>query len=191
MLGLWWARLLNFLAAVSGNGASGGGSFESIATVTPSGVSTITFSSIPSTYQHLQIRAIAKRDSASTSGSSSLRFNGDTGSNYVRHFLRGNGSAATAGSATAQTSIECFEHTGNDASVANMMGVLVCDIHDYASSTKNKVIRTVSGNDQNGAGNIYLTSGLWLSTAAVTSVTLFSSANYLNTTFALYGIKGA
>ena len=165
--------------------------FESIATITPSGVSTITFSSIPSTYQHLQIRAIAKRDTATTSGSSNLRFNGDTASNYVRHFFRGSGAAATAGSATAQTSIECFEHTGNDAAVTNMMGVLICDIHDYASSTKNKVIRTVSGNDQNGAGNIYLTSGLWLSTAAVTSITLFTTANYLNTTFALYGIKGA
>ena len=71
------------------------------------------------------------------------------------------------------------------------MGVSIIDIHDYASSTKNKVIRTVSGNDQNGAGNIYLTSGLWLSTAAVTSITLFTTANYLNTTFALYGVKGA
>lgn len=165
--------------------------FESIATITPSGVSTITFSAIPSTYQHLQVRAIAKRDSASTSGSSNLRLNGDTGSNYVRHFLRGSGAAATAGASTGQTSIECFEHTGNDAAVANMMGVLILDVHDYASTTKNKVIRTISGNDQNGAGNIYLTSGLWLNTSAITSLTLFSSTNYLNTTFALYGIKGA
>lgn len=165
-------------------------SFESIATSTPSGVSTITFSSIPSTFKHLQIRAIAKRDTATTSGSSNLRFNSDTGSNYARHFLRGSGAAASAGSGTAQTSIECFEHTGNDAAVANMVGVCIIDILDYASTTKNKVIRSLSGNDQNGAGNIYLTSGLWLSTSAVTSITLFTSANYLNTTFALYGIKG-
>jgi hypothetical protein len=165
-------------------------SFESIATITPSGVSTITFSGIPSTYKHLQVRAIAKRDTATTSGSSNLRFNGDTGSNYVRHFLRGSGSAASAGAGTAQTSIECFEHTGNEAAVTNMMGVLILDIHDYASTTNNKTIRSLSGTDQNGAGNIYLTSGLWLSTAAVTSLTLFTSANYLNTTFSLYGIKG-
>ena len=164
--------------------------YESIATLTPSGVSTITFSSIPSTYSSLQIRAIAKRDTATTSGSTNLRFNGDTASNYVRHYLRGNGSAASASASTAQTSIECFEHTGNDAAVTNVMGVLILDIQDYASSTKNKVIRSLSGNDRNGAGNIYLTSGLWLSTAAVTSITLFSAANYLNTTFALYGIKG-
>jgi hypothetical protein len=165
-------------------------SYESIASITPSGVSTITFSSIPSTYVSLQVRAIAKRDSASTSGSSNLQLNSDTGSNYTRHFLRGSGSAATAGGSTSQTSIECFEHTGNDASVANMMGVLICDIQDYASTTKYKTVRTISGNDQNGAGNIYLTSGLWLSTSAVTSITFFSSTNYLNTTFALYGIKG-
>ena len=180
----------NSIAGFLGTGvAASTSSYESIATSTPSGVSTITFSSIPSTYSSLQIRAIAKRDSASTSGSSNLRFNGDTAANYVRHFLRGSGAAATAGASTAQTSIECFEHTGNDAAVTNMMGVLILDIQDYASTTKNKVIRTISGNDQNGAGNIYLTSGLWLSTAAVTSITLFSSTNYLNTTFALYGIK--
>ena len=71
-----------------------------------------------------------------------------------------------------------------------MMGVLILDVHDYASTSKNKTIRSLNGNDQNGAGDIYLTSGLWLSTAAVTSLTLFTSANYLNTTFSLYGIKG-
>lgn len=182
---------LKLLGTISSSVQKASTAFESIATSTPSGVSTITFNSIPGTYQHLQIRAIAKRDTATTSGSSNLRFNGDTGSNYVRHFLRGSGSAASAGASTSQTSIECFEHTGNDAAVNNMMGVLICDILDYASSTKNTTIRTISGNDQNGAGNIYLTSGLWLSTAAVTSITLFTTANYLNTTFALYGIRGA
>ena len=182
--------LNTLLGTLSSGVAASTSSYESIASITPSGVSTITFSSIPSTYASLQVRAIAKRDSASTSGSSNLQLNSDTGSNYTRHFLRGNGSAATAGGSTSQTSIECFEHTGNDASVANMMGVLICDIHDYASTTKYKTIRTISGNDQNGAGNIYLTSGLWLSTSAVNSITFFSSTNYLNTTFALYGIKG-
>ena len=150
---------------------------------------TITFSNIPSTYQHLQVRAIAKRDTGTTAGSSNLRFNGDTGSNYTRHFLRGSGSAASAGGQTSQTSIECFEHTGNDP-VNSIMGVLILDVLDYASTTKYKTVRTISGNDRNGGGDIYLTSGLWLSTSAVTSLTLFSTGNYLNSTFALYGIKG-
>jgi hypothetical protein len=175
---------------LAGNAAFNPSSYESIATSTPSGVSTITFSSIPATYSSLQIRAIAKRDTAGASGSTNLRFNGDTAANYVRHYLRGDGATVSIGNSLSQTSIECFEHTGNSG-VTNMMGVLILDIQDYASTTKYKVIRSASGNDQNGAGNIYLTSGLWLSTSAVTSITLFSSANYLQTTFALYGIKGA
>lgn len=182
--------LQNFTLGTFSQGAVGGTSFESIATITPSGVSTITFSSIPSTFQHLQVRAIAKRDTVTTGGSSNLRFNGDTGSNYTRHFLRGSGSAASAGGSTSQTSIECFEHTGNDP-VNSIMGVLILDVLDYASTSKYKTVRTISGNDNNGSGNIYLTSGLWLSTSAVTSLTLFTTANYLNSTFALYGIKGA
>lgn len=181
---------LRLLGTIASSVQKASTAFESIATITPSGVSTITFSSIPGTYQHLQVRAIAKRDTGTTGGSSNLRFNGDTGSNYTRHFLRGSGSAASAGGSTSQTSIECFEHTGNDP-VNSIMGVLILDVLDYASTSKYKTVRTISGNDNNGSGNIYLTSGLWLSTSAVTSLTLFTTANYLNSTFALYGIKGA
>jgi len=167
------------------------GKYESIASVTPSGVSTITFSSIPSTYVSLQVRAIGKRDTATTGGSANLRFNGDTGSNYAKHQLRGNGSTVTASGSASQSQIECFEYSGSDASVANMMGVLICDIHDYASTTKNKTVRVLNGVDFNGSGSVYLFSGLWMNTAAITSLTFYTSANYLNTTFALYGIKGA
>jgi hypothetical protein len=164
-------------------------SFESIETITPSGVSTITFSSIPATYKSLQIRAIGKRDSASTGGSANLRFNGDTGSNYAKHQLRGDGSTASASGSVSQSQIECFEFAGGDASVNNMVGALVCDVLDYASTTKYKTVRVFNGVDFNGSGSVYLFSGLWMSTAAINSLTFYTSANYLTTTFALYGVN--
>ena len=69
-------------------------SFESIATVTVSGsnVSSITFSSIPGTYTHLQIRAFMV---SGLSANNQWRFNGDSGNNYTWHQLQGDGSGAS------------------------------------------------------------------------------------------------
>jgi len=187
--------LLNFLAAVSGNGAGGGGSFESIATATGTGSSgTITFSSIPSTYQHLQIRYVCRSSRASTDDGINLQFNSDTGSNYARHQLFGNGATASASGGTTQSNIPVGVATA--ASVAaNIIGVGIIDIHDYASATKYKTIRSFSGDDQNNTnGILYLRSGLWQSTTAISSISLISSSSSnwtTQTTFALYGIKGA
>jgi len=76
---------------------------------------------------------------------------------------------------------------------ADIMGTSIIDVHDYASTTKNKTVRTMTGFDSNGAGQITLVSSLWMSTAAITSMSIISSvgSNFTtNSTFALYGIKG-
>ena len=61
-----------------------GSDFYQIATTTVGGggTSSITFSSIPQTYTHLQIRLLGKY---AVSGDTTLiRVNGDTGNNYTR-----------------------------------------------------------------------------------------------------------
>jgi hypothetical protein len=65
-------------------------------------------------------------------------------------------------------------------------------IHFSASTTKNKTLRSFTGQDRNGAGQMWLTSGLWMSTSAINRVDLFVSGVLWTTdsTFALYGIKG-
>lgn len=153
--------------------------------------SSVTFSSIPQTYSSLQIRAISRTNQAAEIDDFAIQFNSDTGSNYVRHLLYGTGSVAEANQQTAQSRIVMGRGTGSSAA-ANMFGVSITDIHDYASTTKNKTTRTLNGYDLNGSGLIYLQSGLWLSTSAVTSITLFSTSSstfQTGTTFALYGIK--
>lgn len=182
--------MLNFLAAVSGNGAGGGGSFESIATATGTGSSgTITFTSIPNTYQHLQIRM---QYINSTGGlyNVSMTFNNDSGSNYVVHRLFGNGATPTASATTAGSSLQAGIGTGT-----SYVGVSVIDIHDYASTTKNKVTRTITGREDNSGttnSSIMLNSGLWLNTNAINRIDLTVGANFTTaSTIALYGIKGA
>lgn len=169
-------------------------SFESIATATGTGSSgTITFSSIPSTYQHLQIRVMTR--SSSTGRNIQVRFNSDTGSNYAQHNLRGNGSTAAAAGSASTTEIEAG-WIATSADATNVMGVSLIDVHDYASTTKNKTLRAISGLDNNGGTTnerIYLYSGLWMNTAAINSISLISNSGNWTTasTFALYGIKGA
>ena len=123
-----------------------------------------------------------------------IRFNSDSGSNYSDHNLVGDGSTASAngnGTNTAMTTISNVFPDSN-ASYANMFGVAIIDIIDYASTTKYKTIRRIDGADENGIGRISLASGSWRSTSAVTSITITDSRNNWTSTstFALYGIKG-
>ena len=170
------------------------GAFESIATVTSSGsTGTVTFSSIPSTYKALQLRLMVRCGRSSTVDQLRLQLNGDTGTNYTRHLLTGTGAAATASGTTAATSINLLNIPAASAT-ADIFGTAIIDIQDYQSTSKNTTIRYVNGQDTNGGGNIYLGSGLWVNTAAVTSIYLepLNVANFASgSTFSLYGIKGA
>lgn len=184
--------MLNFIAAIGSAAAGGGGSFESIATATGTGSSgTITFSSIPGTYQHLQLRYFAL--STSGTGGLQLNVNSDTASNYARHQLSADGSSVSAFGA-ANVSAWYVEPSGfGIQDVQPAVGII--DIHDYSNTSKFKTMRCVAGIDINGSGGgIILRSCLWRSTNAITSITLALNAGQSFTTstrFALYGIKGA
>jgi hypothetical protein len=186
--------MLNTLAGIiASSGGAAGGDYESIATVTvgSGGQSSISFTSIPSTYQHLQIRGIMRSATASTDDDPLFRFNSDTGANYVRHQIFGSGSTAGASAATGQTSVQ--GQGAGDTAPANVFGANVVDILDYANTNKYKTVRTLAGTDQNGYGFIVLRSGLWLNTAAINSITIItlSGSNFKQySSFALYGIKG-
>jgi hypothetical protein len=174
------------------------GSYESIATTTVGvgGTSTITFSSIPSTFKHLQIRAIGRTANAVTADQAKLQMNSDTStSSYAFHQLIGDGASATAagyGSGIVAGIVPVIRFTGASAT-ASIFGVTVFDILDYTSTAKYKTVRCLTGYDSNGSGQMQLTSGVWLSTSAVTSldITMQGSGNFVQySSFALYGIKG-
>jgi hypothetical protein len=171
------------------------GAMDSITTVVvdASGTSSITFSSIPQTYTHLQIRFMARDNRASNPLDTLLmRFNSDTASNYYMHYLNGNGSTATAGGFSS-TGIEVYRIAGATAGTS-MFGAGIIDILDYKSTSKNKTSRALSGSDQNGSGEVVLNSGLWFATpAAINTVTLTPTNGSLfseSSSFALYGVRG-
>jgi hypothetical protein len=149
-------------------------SYESIATTTvgSGGASTITFSSIPSTYQHLQIRSIARGPNADTQTTLRIRLNSDTGSNYSYHRLIGTGSAASStGGGAFDYSYFYFGSSGTTTG-SNVFGVSVIDILDYANTSKNTTLRFLGGIDSNGDGGVGLGSSAWYNTAAVNTLTL-------------------
>lgn len=171
------------------------GSFESIATtaVGSGGQTTITFSSIPSTYKHLQLRFIAKANYAANIFSLGIRYNSDSGTNYTFHSVYGNGTSALA---TGNTSYN-YDYTTAvmGTSTANVFAANIVDILDYADTAKFKTIRTLNGADVNGSGgSVALASSLWQSTSAINSISLSTGGygDFLQYShFALYGIKGA
>lgn len=169
-----------------------GGSLESIATITAGsgGTTSVTFSDIPGGFQHLQVRALLYgTGGAGSAGWLSARANGNTNSGQRSHRIRATGSTCVA----ENSSDNQMYHALIDNSSAGAYAAFVLDILDYASTTKNKTFRGFSGNDRNGAGDLILSSSLYASTSAITSLTLLTTSMTLtyaqHSTWALYGVR--
>ena len=182
-------------SAISGNLFSS--DYESIQTVTlGSSQSSITFSSIPATFKHLQIRWISQDDRA-TYPISEIKcvFNSDTGANYSYHQLSGDGGSVYGGSGSSASFIQ-IEQGGT--TTGGTFGGGVMDVLDYASTSIYKTTRALGGEMTNADyggyyGIIALNSGNWRSTSAITSMTFsprYASNFTQYTKYALYGIKG-
>jgi len=169
--------------------------FFKIATVTGTGSSgNITFSSIPNTYKSLQIRINAIPSIANIT--TWLQFNGVySGNTYAFHNLSANpnnyGITATgAGNANWMA----FFEQGVMSNVYPNTAII--DIIDYANTSKYKTAKVFCGvndNTTNANEAIELTSGLWESTAAISSMSFrvdpYGATFSTSSTFTLYGIS--
>lgn len=172
-------------------------SYESIATVSLSsaGASSISFTSIPSTYQHLQLRLLMRCDSSAGYGNVALvRFNGSSTGIYAYHtLLTIDGSTVYADYDINRTNLPTMRMPSQYFG-ANIFGAGVIDVLDYADTNKFKTTRTLgSFNANTSTCTVNLTSGLWRSTAAINEITITddSAAGFSRYSHvALYGIKG-
>lgn len=182
--------MLNNLVALLDSGvAASTTSYESIATVTvgAGGSSSITFSSIPSTYKHLQLR-FSTQATASSSLYIKMNFNSDTAANYSYHQLFGDGTSASANAGASAS----FGIASNGVNSATGFTGGVIDLLEYSNTNIYKTQRALTGTDLNGSGTIYLVSSNWRSTSAINRIDLVLSANNFAqySQFALYGVKG-
>ena len=193
-LGIWASQISGHLYS---------NSYEAIQTVTvgAGGASSVSFTSIPSTYKHLQIRLLARSTFNNAAfGTCDFYVTDATPSSTVTylnaHSLRGDGANASAYVATGSLTLKNSIPTAITA--ANTFGVAVVDILDYANTNKNITVRTLGGADLNGAtpgsswnGGVCLTSELITRTLATSALTLVVDGNFVQySSFALYGIKG-
>lgn len=175
---------------LAGNTAYAPGVYESIASATGTGASgTITFSSIPSTYTSLQIRLLG--NTSTFQASWGLRINGSSATaDYYAHYLTGNTSTTTAGSFLATND---YMWCGQTSGITANPNVAIIDIHNYALTTNRKTVRTFTGYSNfgvTGVEDITLSSGLYMQTTAITSLSIFCGSNWTSTTqVALYGVK--
>jgi hypothetical protein len=169
-------------------------SYESIATTTlASNQTTITFSSIPQTYKHLQLRILARTTRTAGTDLMSIRMNSDSSSIYSDHFLIGDGTAAGTDKDVSATKIN-IQRVASDNLSANIFSTFVIDILDYTNTNKYKTTRSLGGFDSNGDGRIVLGSGLYMSTSAISTLTIqgieYTTDYKQYSSFALYGIRG-
>ncbi|CAB4173660.1 hypothetical protein UFOVP1255_8 [uncultured Caudovirales phage] len=185
----------NMIAAYLGTPTANASlAFDSIQTTTvgAGGSATISFTSIPGTYTHLQIRAICRDTNATTSTvGATAQFNSDTGANYTQHVLYGTG-AADASAGTASTTTLSIGNYPKGSETANAFGTFICDILDYGNTNKYKTVRSLMGYDGNNTNGILgMRTGLWMNTAAVTRIDISSASTAFAqySSFALYGVK--
>jgi hypothetical protein len=163
------------------------GDYESIATTTvgAGGQATVTFSSIPSTYKHLQLRIIARSAGTSLAGLyMSINSSVDP---VIGHYIVGDGSTVTA----AANGNKQYGWAIGSSQLANTFTAEVIDILDYANTNKNKTVRSLAGYELNGSGGIALFSGLFNTTAAINALNIYLPTGNIGqySSFALYGIK--
>lgn len=161
-------------------------------TLITSNTTSVTFSNLgdySSTYKHLQLRVTTRNTRAVNSNAESMRFNGDTGSNYWNHGMQGDGSSVSSYGNSGNT-FEPIMGAGSTAA-SNVFGASIVDILDPFNANKNTVARGFGGSvtDTNRIG---IRTGLWLNTASITSITILGNAGDFvsGSRFSLYGIRG-
>jgi hypothetical protein len=158
--------------------------YTALATVTlGSSASSVTFSSIPSTYRDL---IFVMRAGTSENANNRMRFNGDSGNNYLMVTMQGSGSSATASSNNNLTNIPIDWSAFTTPTVGDTNHIV--QIMDYSATDKHK---TTLNRANRAAGFVDALACRWANTAAITTIAIIPGGGtwLTGSTFDLYGIK--
>ena len=158
-------------------------------------VPSVTFSSIPQTYEHLQIRVSGGFDSSGNGGHQIyIRFNGNTNTHYSDSMITAYGSNHNADRYGGS-----FNYIYGGGRITGPLvrrpefGVTLTDIVDYTNTSKKKMMMSISGNAPGyDGGSLLRFGGAFLdNTAAITTILLYPpSGNFVRgTSISLYGVN--
>jgi hypothetical protein len=152
--------------------------YTPLATVTlGTTASSVTFSNIPATYRDL---IVIFNGTGTASSNLIYRINGDTGGNYNRVQMQGNGSTT----ASAVGSNETESYAVGIGSVRTMARI---ELLDYSATNKHKT-SLARGDDTSGL--VIARANRWANTAAITSIACIAAGTTFATgsTLSLYGV---
>ena len=162
-------------------------------------VASVTFSSIPATYEHLQLRISPRADQAYGSVELSVQVGVggviQTGTDYYSHWMAGYNTTETAGGGTARDYFKLQGAAGDHPAAAQYSGI-VADILDYANPNKNTTISGVGGTAHGTATPFVASfSGLWDGTGAIDTLKIHGwhlTGDLLRgTEISLYGLNSS
>ena len=162
--------------------------------VLTSNQTSVTFSNVPSTYTHLQVRGTFLGNGTVTCY---INLNSDsTSGNYSFHGIRRNTTVFNSYGTTSSTTFQIGTVWG---ATATYPAIFIADILDYTNTNKYKTMRCLSGVEDNGGSNsgIEFNSAMWSKAGSgttspiVTTVTVSinGSGALPGSQFSLYGVK--
>ena len=160
--------------------------YDCIATTTlGSALSTISFTSISGSYTDLVLVFVGAQTN-NAQGDLQFRFNSDTGSNYSRTILSGNGTTASSNRSSSVTFFRGEATSYPDTVDGGTVQIL--QLMNYSNTTTYK---TVLFRGNSAASGTDATVGLWRSTSAITAIECYIDTGTLKSgsMFTLYGIK--
>lgn len=157
-------------------------------TVGSGGTASVTFSSIPTSYKDLVIKASLRATSSSGNSNFFMYFNGTTGSSYAHRRIIGTASSVTTDTQTSQPWIEFASISPNATFTASTFASTEIWIPNFQGSGFKPVYAQHMGQN-NGTQHAYLVAGIFTSTSAITSITLDGTDSFAQySTFSLYGL---
>jgi hypothetical protein len=160
-------------------------------TATSNGVTSIAFSSIPATYKDLYIAISVRSGAAASRAGLTYTFNSNASSVYVNQLLIGyDGGSLSAFRNAAATSNSEMNMNAN-TSTANTFGPATMYIANYANTSnwKQIIADSVGENMSSNPYVVDISSGLFMSTAAISSVSFSCSGNFQQwSKITLYGV---
>lgn len=156
-----------------------------------SSVYSFSFTSIPQTYSHLQLRGIVQQNAGQ---SPTIRFNNDDSNSYSTYALN----SSTQGNFTQDTSNwwnPFTQSVPDNSSNSGQYAMIILDILNYNSPNIIKTLRSRQSQVRNTGGRgVTYSCGEWKSTSPITTITVLQNnpAFYFTqySQFDLYGIKG-
>ena len=157
-------------------------------------VSSVTFSGIPATYEHLQVRGSNAAAGYSTGQAYYIELNGDGSSVYASQVIRSHTTTTGANALNSTAYVQIYDGLHGVNTDVSEYATIMVNILDYANANKNTSIEFIGGQSiSNTNRRIFFGGGVWDDTAALTSIEFTPSSGNMRrgSSFTLYGIKSS